>query len=768
MSDRSRARQNTIPVTQPTLNDRLIELSALLLLIPALLPLLVVFSPSLYLESDPRQTAEAANVTISFGPTGSMWLASASLLISAFTLWVTVKAGGRLRVFSCVLVAAGIVPCLLHLNEHFNSLLHGSAWIAAASLGLAAIHLSQFNRAKRIIVAALIAIGFPLFLQAAWYVYVEHPQTIESFRANLDENLIRRGLSPDSPEAAKYMTRLEGNDVIGAIGMSNVYGSLVAAMTMITLISLVGAWRKHAAKGRLVVIAVLLLLSLWTLKLTQSKGAVLALVAAGGLAIFALGVVRFKLKPRALLPIVCIALVLAGSAAVIARGSLGPPKDATGERSLLFRYHYWQGAIRILTEQPSRILLGAGSGEFKSLYDTARNPISPEVVSSTHNVFVDYTVMLGLGGLFWGLLLLGWLWQAGVSLGNQSSESVQTERGPPAFKPIVLFGLLAAIVFLTQYAVQFPGLYAETAILWLIGVSGFVALSVYVILPAIENDTYLMKAGIVFAAVLLLLHAQIEMTFFWDSASAVVWIIIGLAAGNAMPSKPVSDSPKWIRYIPAGCVLVLCFVFTIAFTSPTARQQQHLRRASEALIQAQNPMVAIQELDQAAAIIPNDPTTTRWRISLRQDLAYAYAQSFADQSLQIQAILAQALQINLNAQQAGLSPLTSARQRGQLSIGAYQITNDQTWLTEAEKAFRLAAQLSPNGLNDHLRLADTQWQLGDTESARQSYKRALEISDNYYLDPDTQLTNEEHDRITERITDLAASHPTTAPINSAP
>jgi hypothetical protein len=378
-----------------------------------------------------------------------------------------------------------------------------------------------------------------------------------------------------------------------------------------------------------------------------------------------------------------------------------------------------------------------------------REPISPEVVSSAHNVFVDYAAMLGVGGIAWGLLLLGWLWRSGAAWGATPTSGVENDRGPPV-RPLILFGPLAAALFLTQYAIQFPGLYAETALLWLVGALGFVGLSAFVILPVLERSPRAVAIGTWLSAVLLLLHAQIEMTFFWTSAAPLAWVIVALAScgeaqagfGDALKSRPV-------RYLPAAALLVLGLAFAIAFAKPTARHQDHLRRASEVLRLSNNPAAALQELDAAAAVIGNDPTTSHWRVGLRQEIAAALVRYGRD--TEAQRLLEEAMVVIDQAESAGIAELASSRRRGGLAQAAYETTGDRDWLRRAERAHARSVELSPNGLNDHIRLADAQWQLGDFDDAEKAYRRALEISDNYYLDPDTQLGGDERRRIELRI-----------------
>ncbi len=736
------------------LRGKLIELSALLMLVPVMLPLAVVFTRALYFHVDPRSLAPYEVIPeISFGPAGSMWLAVASVLIAAWVLAVSLWAGAKVRWGACILFTVGAVSCLIHMPGHLESRLHGGAWIAAASLGLAVAHLGRFARAKRLILAGLIALTLPLFLQAAWYAYVEHPATVETFHSTESQALAARGFEPGSAEHTKYVTRLEGRDVIGAVGMSNVLGSIVATLTVLALVAGVGGLRSKATLVRVLLGGGALLIGGWTLVLTQSKGAVLAFCAVLGLGVCVLGAKWLGGKWRRLIPTCCMLLVIAGITAVLVRGALGPPDTFEGERSLLFRFHYWQGAARLLQDQPSRIVLGVGPAAFKQNYEAVRNPISPEVVTSTHNVLVDFAVMLGLGGCAWGVLLLWWLWRAGVGVCCDGGDEFATSsRAPPVISrapPVRLFALLGSIVFGIQLFVQYPGLYAPTAILWLVGTLGFIGLSAYVVYPLVSGSPAWVNLGAMLAAALVLLHAQIEMTFFWDSSVAFVWVIVGLASACSSDRAPAAATKsRPVRYLPAVGLLALTFVLAFAHAEPVARHQARLASASAALSQS-GLRTAIAELDQAALIIGNDPTTLRWQVQLRQDAASAlFANARPDEA---QAVLEQVQAVLDRAERSGLTGLGAARRRGASFLGGYQITSDRAWLRRAEMPLRRAVELSPSGLNDHIRLADTLWQLGAFDAAEDLYRKALKISDGFYLDPQMRLPKPERRRIEARI-----------------
>ena len=67
-------------------------------------------------------------------------------------------------------------------------------------------------------------------------------------------------------------------------------------------------------------------------------------------------------------------------------------------------------------------LTGVGPDGFQQAYLFAKNPLSPEEVSSPHSILFDWLSTLGVAGLAWGaLLVLGCGGGAGVAQRGRST-----------------------------------------------------------------------------------------------------------------------------------------------------------------------------------------------------------------------------------------------------------------------------------------------------------------------------------------------------------
>lgn len=727
--------------------------AALAVLALVILPCVVSLLPTIYFDVDPRSEV-GRQPTVALGPAGVAWYQVACLVVAAIAMAVSARAGATLRWGACALVAVGMIACAYHLPRGDANALHAGGWVAASALALAALHLGQFAEARRWMIAGMVAMLVPLGVQAIWYVLAEHPATVASYLATEADTLESRGWETGSAQHELYRRRVTDWQAVGRFGLSNVFGSVVAGFTMLGAAVTLGVWRAGAWR-RAALLAAAVGLGAMAVLLSRSAGAVVGLMA--GTAVLALAGASMRWPTwRKAMPAAAVALVVLAFAAVLVRGMLGPPETVAGERTVLFRFQYWQAAARIIGHDPlASALLGIGPAGFAEAYLWAKNPLNPEEVNSTHNVFIDYIVMLGLGGWALSAALLLWLWQAGkaacVTLGADEVPPAAVESPQPTWAGLPQVNLLlataAALVFGVAYVVELPRMLPEWAVLWLAGVLSFIAVTAMVATRRLWPARW-GAAGLLAAATVVLVHNQIEMTFFQFSAAPIVCVLVALAAAGA--SLPAA-TPRGgaLRYVPAVTIAVAAVALLVGHTVPAARQQAKLSAAATALQQGQGGD-ALRLLDEAGADAPSDATVLRWRVAFR----LAGARQAADAGRRDVAArwLAEALAV-LQATAGHVRPTALHRHQAEVHEQAAALLGDASRRELALVHREQVVVHTPYSLADHVRLGDARWEAGDHEQAAAAYRRAIQISAWNYLDPARQLAEPEHDRLVARITE---------------
>ena len=438
----------------------------------ALLPMMVRLQTPLdllpYWEGDPlNQESVVIGLTPPMSLIGDIVsVAGAGLLFAC--------GGGRRRVWAIVplaLAAAGVWACFWHLSggsgRDGKSLVTGGSWVSAVTVALALWFAGADRRVRLIAFAIIVGSVGLLACKGLYQVMVEHPATVEAFRRDKEAILARNGWQPESSMARAYERRLMQSEATGWFGFANVYASFAAmGFTVFGLSLLRMLTRTKEETSELDERSDRLLLTV-VLGGTLLSGAALVMAGAkGGYAVAALGVFVGLLlnwlrgERRAWLrgwswavgPMV-IALPLA---AVVARGVVG---ERIGELSLLFRWFYMQGAARIFG---ANWLHGVGPDGFQSAYALAKNPLSPEDVTSPHSVLWDWAACLGIGGV----ALAVWLVWLGTRVGPAAARGSDPGDSYPGETRALMRVVCAVTAIGTIVAIplQYAALLPEEAI----------------------------------------------------------------------------------------------------------------------------------------------------------------------------------------------------------------------------------------------------------------------------------------------------------------
>jgi len=760
------ARRSDVLVTDQCASNLANGKTLLLMLTLALLALALIPCASRiwldpYWETDPRTAAALHHVT-AISPAVLAHVASIALSGTAIALhrW----SGGRVDWRSLLLVTVGCGSCAIHMPAHMTNTMLGGAWIAAACTGLAMLHLAQHAQCRRWAIAALAAMLIPMLLQSLLYVLRDHAMIVNDFLEREDEILRMRGWLRDSPQHLAFKRRLMFADATGPFALSNVFGSVVAAYTLLAIGRVGDAFKRQ---HRRVAIAALLatLAGVLTLWLTHSRGAIGTFIIGVALVVVLAWFARKGSIASKCAPWIGIALVVCAVLTVLVRGAVGPPESADDPTlSLLYRFHYWQGAADVLRESPPVAWLsGVGPHGYEDGYAQYKPPINPEFVKSSHNVYVDWIVMLGVGGVAWVMLSLIWLWRAGRLACTPTVQTDEANRDALVDAQYIkddtikhraaLAFILAATVFGTQYALQISEMVAESVLLWMLGAIAFVAITTLLTGKGVREGRWL-SAGLFAAAMTTLAHNQIEMTWFQVGSVPVMWVVLAVAGGGRRgmthrAEEYVTTQRGRSVAIALGLVtLTVVMGMTVTYAGPMVRHQSAMREAAHRLRDG-DVRETLHQLREASDVLPHDPTPYQWRARLALEAVIALARE-GRQDGAARAIAAAKEAID-EADRAGLNDTSLAIWRARAwTQQASQTKDAQDW-AHARVAWDSVLERSPHQLELHLEYADLLWQRGHKADARKVYQRCVLISDASYLDATTQLTESQRQHVADRL-----------------
>jgi hypothetical protein len=730
----------------------------LVLLAVVLIQCVVSQTPDPHWDIDPRAHVDASRrllPTRDMGPQTIAWLHVASVGLAAAALAAHLAAGGRLRWGMVALAVAGAAPAVWHMHEHVDSLTHGAAWLAGFALALAAMHLAEHEQPRRWLVAGLLALLPALALQAAAYVFYEHRQTIAYFQENQSAMAAARSLLPGTSAYEQFVRRMQDWAAFGALGLSNVFGSIVMALTCLAMACAGSLWFR-GWRGRAAMPAALAGMGLLALVLSRSRGAGLTLalvlvllLVLGPRRLLGRGaagrfVASASARRRVFLPLLLPLLVVS---LVLVRGWMGPPQGH-GSLSLYFRYLYWQGTLHMLLAQPARLLAGVGAGGFQDAFAHFKSAICPEDVASSHNVWIDDWAILGVGGLAWAVFLLACLRPAPATVKSPIPDQGE-DRGQPFPQPrpaeMIPALTLTGLVFGFQALIQTDVMVSMQSFLpWATGAIAFLGL-LSLLVSGQWLDGPALDGGLLLAATALLAHGQIEMTFYQPGACAIAMLVMGLAAGA--PRRPTAgDWQRWGGGLAALLVLAAAIVMAAWYAIPVAQQQAALADGAQRLVD-QDLDGTLRDLEAACAAVPTDPRIYRWRAWLELTRARS---EHADNAVAREADFRNIGAILDAARRAGLDDNLLLRLRAQTSYEQWRLTGAAAALRDAQAAWQTLIRRSPYNPRSYLELALIELDLQRYAQAQADYAQALAVGNRLALDPAGPLTAVERQRFDDR------------------
>ena len=289
--------------------DHALTVLTLLVLAVVLVQMMVPILPVIYFDVDPRSESAGTPITV-MGPVAMVWISVISMGLCSLVLFFHHLAGKKIAWLSSVLAMVGMGFCWYHMPDNVESMHRSTMWAGAMALALAGRHLAEHDRLRRLAVASMLAMLIPMVIQSFIFVLIEHPATVAMFQKNQQDFLAARGWAEGSSQHQLYVRRLMFNDATGAFGLSNVYGSIIASLTLLGVVISGHVARQWRATWAVLPLAVVIL-GVATIYLTHSKGALAVLVAGAILCAACLWISRTTERSRLTLPFVAAVLICA-------------------------------------------------------------------------------------------------------------------------------------------------------------------------------------------------------------------------------------------------------------------------------------------------------------------------------------------------------------------------------------------------------------------------------------------------------------------------
>lgn len=719
---------------------------------------------------------------------GLVWLGAAAVA------WAESRSGRRVAWAVGALVLAGAVGAGLHglvlppigspvlagaaidglsasgelIGGEPRSLWIGSAWAAAFAGAWALVHACRDRSVRRWSCATLLGSAAVFVADGLYQVLVEHEYMRLQYRQDPEAMLRSQGIEPGGARARDFERRLLQPDAVGWFGLANVYASFAAAWLAAWAALAMHACRRAAAgalSGGFAGLAAMALLAagaaLWA---SRSKGG--AAAAAVGVAVVVAVTLapRASRLPRAAFGAAAMGALVAANLAVVVRGLIG---ERVAELSLLFRWHYAQAAVDIITEHAPA---GVGPASFKIAYGVHKVPISPEAVESPHHALLDWISMLGVFGLALAAAWLVWVWRAGRSLARGAEEpagDADTEGGVRGAltRGLAVIAAVAAFGLWTEFQQTTPATAAVRAVGvlgWLAGVAAVAAVW------RTAGGERACRVAMAAAALTLAVHSQIEVTGFLAGSVGLMLAFIAVAASG---DEPAADSRSGLSSglrsrLPARVAALLCAAVGIGVlvsSAQTWRWQGLLRDAAIAASEgasAADAGEASRSMERASdlllradGVLPGAPVPIESASRLRLAMSVIAAGGGRDRAAPLvdeaieMAERSVARRPGWGARWAALAGVLEARSAlARATSGADQ---GSVWAAAGEAWGRASAR-DPHALLPARRAAELLSRAGEADAAASWAERALEIDERLRLDPLRRLTEAER-RVIEAI-----------------
>ena len=666
----------------------------------------------------------------------SRFFVDAIMLFGAALIFAGQFIRGRGAAWWILLLAALPIPVLLwHGWNDPADLEQGSLWIASVVAAVALAHGAGNSWLRATGLAILLAGLAPLVIKAITQIAWDIPGTIAYFDANRADVLAMRGLEPGSSAARVLERRLRNAVPTTWFSSTNLLASVLAAGASawfaITLIAI----REKVASGLSGLCAFIAIAMAAIVIATGSLGGWVVLFI--GLCFAAAGVFLrgwYRWGGGVALLLVILALLAAPLSSLLG--------DLPGIQSLVIRSGYIAGAAQVAGEAP---WVGAGPSGFQSAWLQVRGAGSAEEIVSPHSMPWDWVATTGVLSLAWVILVFIGLWWAPRCTRAPSSMSDRVMHLPllVCMVAVLIVGLGLAQV----QTIEMMTLGIQTMMVRLLGWFCFIASAV--LLASLWHRVGKgLRVGACAAAVVLVVHAQVEMTI--EQPTTVPWILAVLAI-VAPVGLARSTWQGMARFFAAlAAVVSLCLAVLVLFIGALPAKRAEIKLSGYGLVvhsskETTHGLVGLSGRQTAAEgllIVADIRNDDRIRLAAAEQLVngiaiFAVGDSPAP-SWQIEEARQRVVSIGMD-----IFERTGSIEAGHLVITALLATDDPDEIERAIPVAYAVSELDPVGLWSQRLFADVLWESGQRDVATEVYRRVLELNAARQIDRLRQLSDED-------------------------
>ena len=600
------------------------------------------------------------------------------------------------------------------------------------------VQILTLEARKKILLFVIIALAIVGLSQCVDQFFNSNQMMIEQYKQNPNAQLLALGIEPGSFQQMLYEHRLKSKDIRGFFTTSNSAGAFAALAGFCGLAFFVQYYRKSRATGRIsqefVVYTVIFIIVITAVIITQSKGAIIAAI---------LGAIMFcgylfwgdwLSKNKRLVVIVCLCMVIIAGTVVVLYGISNG--RLPGGNSMLVRWQYWVGAVKMTAEHR---WAGVGGGNFSIFYPHYKDASALETVRDPHNFLLSLISQYGPGGLL-GMLAAIFIPLYRIIFGSKqpSLKSRRLSVNPWTSAIYYAIVILTVLLIIRPAVMRFELGSEPMVVIYVVSVlyvlPAIIFCSLFLLMAAQDKNITLGDtaiAALFCAIIVLLIHNFIDFAIFEPGVLTVFWAILACVISMDIDrkSRPMltSELSMWPR-IATGAIAVILFgaYLWYAFV-PVGKTSIKTYRANMLIFQG-DPAGAHALLDTATADDSFDPATAAMNGRMK-----LYDFQRQEQGQKDTKLLFGAESCFLEAISRNRADFKNFEKLAQVYSELEQVSPAENgkWLQKEYDSLDAAVLRYPGSGRLRLKLANTAEMLGKNGVAIENYARVIEIEDSY-------------------------------------